>query len=673
MGSSDDEELAALRSARNARLGVSQPLAIGDDYGGPSPYFQDSGIPARATKESRESNEDGPAISDLLQDADLCSDGEVRGAYPMAFGDQEKASIDVQVLHNDARSQRKQATMQHGGDQLTAPTKASSLQSPRKADGGDSPVDAEALDHNADDDDDDSGDPYLMPITHETSLQGHAKMVTAIAVDTKGARVLTGSEDYELRMFDFGGMKRDMRSFRSITPSEGCAVNALSFSPTGDRFLVVTGSSQPKIYDRDGHELGEFVKGDMYIRDLTHTKGHQYHCYSGQWHPCSKDTAATCAHDGSVRLWDVDRLKQKTVLKPTLRQSGRVAVTTCCYNSDGSIIAAGLVDGSIQLWDVKGKVGRSAAIGQVAVPKAQMVPKQDWSYVAGATTNLQNAHEKGDDISSLCFSSDGNTLLSRSCDDSLKVWDVRKLKKPLVVFNDRLPAAPHSQCCFNPDESLIVTGTCEVPKSDDLGALVFFDKQRLELVKRVAMGASVAAINWHPTLNQIFVGTGNRKGGRTVVLYNPSYSNNGVLKAAARTPRAASTLDFEAPLIIKNPHALPMYRDESQQGGGGRKRKAELDAKKAKNKKQPDMGLSRPGQTGKGGTIGASSGALLTQHVLKQQGMMTVPEEEDVRALLLRHEGKADSEVSRLFSAYQKTQPERILADEEDPPQDAKK
>jgi WD40 repeat protein len=67
-----------------------------------------------------------------------------------------------------------------------------------------------------------------------------------------------------------------------------------------------------------------------------------------------RDTVATCAHDGSVRLWDVDRLKQKTVLKPTLRQSGRVAVTTCCYNSDGSIIAAGLVDGSIQLWDVKG-------------------------------------------------------------------------------------------------------------------------------------------------------------------------------------------------------------------------------------------------------------------------------------------------------------------------------
>lgn len=46
---------------------------------------------------------------------------------------------------------------------------------------------------------------------------------------------------------------------------------------------------------------------------------------------------------------------------------------------------------------------------------------------------------------------------------------------------------------------------------------------------------------------------------------------------------------------------------------------AELDAKKAKKTKLPDLGLSRAGQVGKGGTIGVSNGALLTQHVLKQQ------------------------------------------------------
>jgi hypothetical protein len=30
---------------------------------------------------------------------------------------------------------------------------------------------------------------------------------------------------------------------------------------------------QPKVYTREGKELGEFPKGDMYIRDLKNTKG----------------------------------------------------------------------------------------------------------------------------------------------------------------------------------------------------------------------------------------------------------------------------------------------------------------------------------------------------------------------------------------------------------------
>ncbi len=55
------------------------------------------------------------------------------------------------------------------------------------------------------------------------------------------------------------------------------------------------------------------------------------------------------------------------------------------------------------------------------------------------------------------------------------------------------------------------------------------------------------------------------------------------------------------------------------------------------------------------------------------QGMMTVPEEEDVRALLLRHEGAQDSEVSRLFAAYATTQPTKIFSEEEPGPQDEKK
>lgn len=55
------------------------------------------------------------------------------------------------------------------------------------------------------------------------------------------------------------------------------------------------------------------------------------------------------------------------------------------------------------------------------MPKAQMVPRQDWSYVAGAKANLQGAHERDSAISCLRFSADNNTLLSRCGDDTLKV------------------------------------------------------------------------------------------------------------------------------------------------------------------------------------------------------------------------------------------------------------
>ena len=132
-------------------------------------------------------------------------------------------------------------------------------------------------------------------------------------------------------------MRRDLRAFREITPSDGYPVHALSWSPSGDRFLVVTGSPQPKLYDRDGRELGELDKGDMYIRDLKNTKGHCSPCTSGQWHPTEANTLLTSGADGSMRLWDAARVgdargAQRSVVKPQLsRDREGVRVTACAF------------------------------------------------------------------------------------------------------------------------------------------------------------------------------------------------------------------------------------------------------------------------------------------------------------------------------------------------------
>lgn len=66
-------------------------------------------------------------------------------------------------------------------------------------------------------------------------------------------------------------------------------------------------------------------------------------------------TAVTSSEDGSVRVWDTWNVAQKTVIKPTLKKPGRVAVSMARFNRDGRLIVAGLNNGTIQLWDVKGE------------------------------------------------------------------------------------------------------------------------------------------------------------------------------------------------------------------------------------------------------------------------------------------------------------------------------
>jgi hypothetical protein len=60
---------------------------------------------------------------------------------------------------------------------------------------------------------------------------------------------------------------------------------------------------------------------------------------------------------------------------------------------------------------------------------------------------------------------------------------------------------------------------------------------------------------------------GDKRGGATRVLYDTTTSERGALLAVGRAPRQASMFDAGLPLVIKTPHALPMYKEDT-----GRKR-----------------------------------------------------------------------------------------------------
>jgi WD40 repeat protein len=114
------------------------------------------------------------------------------------------------------------------------------------------------------------------PTTHEVILKDHTKVVSALTLDPSGARVLSGSHDYDVKLWDFGGMDMRCKPFKSWEPAGTYYVRLCSFiynvnltflpqihdlrySNDGQKFLVVSGTTQAKLYDRDGEEQYVFA------------------------------------------------------------------------------------------------------------------------------------------------------------------------------------------------------------------------------------------------------------------------------------------------------------------------------------------------------------------------------------------------------------------------------
>eukprot|EP00002_Diphylleia_rotans_P038625 TRINITY_DN8822_c0_g1_i2.p1 TRINITY_DN8822_c0_g1~~TRINITY_DN8822_c0_g1_i2.p1 ORF type:complete len:685 (+),score=153.64 TRINITY_DN8822_c0_g1_i2:75-2129(+) len=380
--------------------------------------------------------------------------------------------------------------------------------------------------------------PKPIPIVNEAIIHCHSKAVSALALDPSGSRLVTGSYDYEMKLFDFNGMDQRLRPFRSLEPSSGYQIIDLDYSSSGDRILVTLGSAQPVIYDRDGFRLAEFVKGDQYLYDMGQTKGHVATVVSGRWHPVEHDTILTASKDATVRIWDANNERKHLQLMRVNNSSGlKSSVSTASWAKNGSLAICGTDDGSIQAWPKLGPYNKT-------------------------TYNLNRGHQGP--ITSIKSSKDGNTIITRGSDHTLKVWDLRRFKTPMASFDDLNNDYDMTDCAFSPDDRLILTGT-SVKKRDGSGLLVFFDKLTLKKTNQygVSEGASVMRVLWHPHINQIIATTSK---GQAHVYYDPLLSKNGAKLCAERKPRKIDPSDdiqeLLRPIVI--PHAIlkPETRQE---------------------------------------------------------------------------------------------------------------
>lgn len=229
--------------------------------------------------------------------------------------DSEESDEELNKTNVSSKSQAKQASLNDSSenedsDDFIGPPLPPNLEAGPSKEPSKSNADYEENDDEDeldDDEDDEFGSRYdIVPISHEIELVHGSKSVQALALDPNGSRAVSGGVDYEVRFWDFQGMDSTLQSFRQITPCESHPIKNLSFSNNGDVILVISGASVAKIIDRDGFVKGETVKGDQFISDLAHTKGHVAMLNGGCWHPRERDIFTTCSNDGTCRLWNFE-------------------------------------------------------------------------------------------------------------------------------------------------------------------------------------------------------------------------------------------------------------------------------------------------------------------------------------------------------------------------------
>ncbi|KAH6964068.1 hypothetical protein HG530_003329 [Fusarium avenaceum] len=562
---------------------------------------------------------------------ELATDDPMRAFLPTSFG---KKSKEADIAAQIDRSRR------------TAPSKAPEAsgekgkraEEPKKKQ--DSSDDSDSDDSDDSDDDDDE-----FPVSHELLLKTHDRAVTTVSLDPAGGRLATGSTDCTVKLHDFASMTpTTLRAFRSVDPyetkasanSEAHPVHRIEFNPhAGGVFLCVSAHPQAKIMSRDGDIVTEFVKGDMYLRDMHNTKGHISEITTGTWHPTDKNLCVTAGTDSTLRIWDINNKRsQKDVVvfkSKAAGSAGRTKMTAVAWGlsaqTSGNILVAAALDGSLVMYSGNSPFSRPAG-------------------------EVRDAHKPQTWTSGIDISSDGRMVVTRGGDDLIKLWDIRKFTKPLVTVahtstSDHFPT---SNIKYAPNSTSIITGSIT-------GHLHILNpgNLRAEHVTEITPGSPLVTVDWHPKINQIITGSANAE---THVLYNPQMSNKGAVDVMSRAPKKRH-IDDNPEFTMDQSVGISGDSIVVPGASGGSKKSGVTASGRSKDPRRPHIPQQTPFQKNQ------PDEKLIAENIPLARML-----HEDPREALLKYEGKAQK--NPMFTkAWSKTQPETQyaeLSDEEDGP-----
>ena len=436
---------------------------------------------------------------------------------------------------------------------------------------------------------------YRLPFTESTDMAVmETSNISSAVMDPTGARFAIGSTDSSLKLYDFAGInKLDPTPFRNLIVEDGYPIRSMAYSSDGSSVLIGTGSAQPRVFSRDGEELIQFVRGDVYVRDPSKTIGHTAMVTCVGWHPLEKSIVFTTSRDGSLRSWNVDKGKlsfgmlncSDVIVIKNLR-TGRKTIPSCLAVTP-SKLCIGTECGSLQIYkyplvsklrpqesvqvSTQGDLSSSKDVSQILslvysvdASKLAVRTKKEltiWNTASRISTSstpiakYENVPLHDDDVGAdnstptMSFSPDGKTI----CVATNKIGDARTYRGSLEVF--ALPKASK-------------------PKINNKHLTPIFSMPIAHGGGHTVLGP-ILGLAWHHKLNQLLVTT--QKGFQ--IFYSVDWSSKGILLTsgrrkkrqngeeslqelyAARAPPPGANVRQEE---IITPNSLPLFSTDKQ-------------------------------------------------------------------------------------------------------------
>lgn len=279
------------------------------------------------------------------------------------------------------------------------------------------------------------------------TFAAHTERVVSCVLSPDGRRILSGSWDCTLRLWD-------AQTGRQLVVFEGHSgpVNTCDFSANGE--FVVSGSSDCTLNIWDPHT-------GMIDATLTGHRGSVLGCAIS---PAS-DRIASASADGTVRLWDAATAEPVAVFR-----GHTAAVNSCDFSPDGSRLASGSSDGTLKIWEVARAIElRTLDKHTLAVwccsfsPSGELIASGSsdrtlriWDSRTGTEKATLSQHQAG--VCACEFSKQGDMVVSADYDQTIRLWNTNNLSSIATIVVQ--PFGLHD-CTIMSDGGRVVSGSTD--------------------------------------------------------------------------------------------------------------------------------------------------------------------------------------------------------------------